>query len=600
MNLFNRVSCAFFIVLFITACGSNGKSKSPAELEKITLLTIQDNMCPYGGSKVETGTDSNSNQILDESEVNDVNYRCVLVLTSDIAPGEVCQLGGTYVKQGTDTNGDSKLDESEIDEEVSICKYNFLEMEEVIAVDSATCEKGGVVLTGGSDLNYNEVLDDDEVTDSQTKCNDNYPPVAVLEASMTSVTNGESVYLDYYSSYDVDDDVCCLGYEVDIIGKPAGSITSVNYDHGAELLKFTPDMSGEFIFQLIVSDNVHEDITTLTITVNPADPADYSNQILDFNISDAEFSDSLNSIVIVPEESDLLWIYNVDTESFSSIDLPLEGRVVSVSPDGLNAVVGHDAWVSYIDLENAEVIETHNIPLDIYDVVLDAKGYAYAVPDQSSDSEMYSLDLASGNFYENNVYSTYYGLKIKYHPDSGYLYGVSYDEFEKYDISEPSSVTTQYAPYNSDYFYNREIWITDDAARVFTGSGQAFYASGDDSEDMSYAGKLDENQFVVGFDSSSELGLIAALEQKKSDDYYYSYDESDMGLWKNVYFYQYDYLQYQSSIEIDPLVFDDRAYFAAGEFVFFDNDNNLWILSEVEGPDSTLSSAIQKVSVDNL
>jgi len=78
-----------------------------------------------------------------------------------------------------------------------------------------------------------------------------------------------------------------------------------------------------------------------------------------FKIKDAEFSSSLNAIVAVSESPNQLHIYRPDTNELVSVNLQVPPFCVSVSPDGHSAVVGHNGWISHVDLDSATALMSH-------------------------------------------------------------------------------------------------------------------------------------------------------------------------------------------------------------------------------------------------
>ncbi|HMG52365.1 MAG TPA: hypothetical protein VK601_02760, partial [Kofleriaceae bacterium] len=78
--------------------------------------------CPYGGTKVQVGIDSDGNGALDPSEVKPggTSYVCndagknSLVLTSAEPSGANCPFGGTRIETGFDANNSSALDPAEV------------------------------------------------------------------------------------------------------------------------------------------------------------------------------------------------------------------------------------------------------------------------------------------------------------------------------------------------------------------------------------------------------------------------------------------------------------------------------------------------------
>jgi hypothetical protein len=83
--------------------------------------------CSQGGTAVKSGLDSNSNGILDASEVTSITFVCnglpgkdgqngknSLVRLDPEPSGANCAYGGTAVRSGLDINGDRRLDDSEV------------------------------------------------------------------------------------------------------------------------------------------------------------------------------------------------------------------------------------------------------------------------------------------------------------------------------------------------------------------------------------------------------------------------------------------------------------------------------------------------------
>ncbi|MEO8548483.1 MAG: OmcA/MtrC family decaheme c-type cytochrome [Kofleriaceae bacterium] len=76
--------------------------------------------CANGGTRIDVGLDENTNGTLDESEVTSTSYVCngngtnSLVRTTTEAPGSNCPAGGTKIESGLDTNNNGVLDDSEV------------------------------------------------------------------------------------------------------------------------------------------------------------------------------------------------------------------------------------------------------------------------------------------------------------------------------------------------------------------------------------------------------------------------------------------------------------------------------------------------------
>jgi hypothetical protein len=132
---FRLVVCWGVSVAFLlSACGGNGKSKSPAIISPVAHSVVDsapDDACPNGGITVLSGMDRNGNGSLDESEITATQYIChgndgqdgltALVATVAEPAGANCANGGRKVNVGLDANGNSALDTAEITSSSYIC-----------------------------------------------------------------------------------------------------------------------------------------------------------------------------------------------------------------------------------------------------------------------------------------------------------------------------------------------------------------------------------------------------------------------------------------------------------------------------------------------
>jgi hypothetical protein len=143
--------------------------------------------CATGGITVESGIDTNSNGVLDTSEVTSTQYVCngasgasgTAALVTMIAEpaGTNCTSGGEKVSAGLDTNGNGILDASELTTTAYVCNgangTNGLNTLVAIVTEptGASCTYGGIKVTSGLDTNANGTLDSGEVTTTKYVCN---------------------------------------------------------------------------------------------------------------------------------------------------------------------------------------------------------------------------------------------------------------------------------------------------------------------------------------------------------------------------------------------------------------------------------------------
>ncbi|MBD88921.1 MAG: hypothetical protein CL940_01100, partial [Deltaproteobacteria bacterium] len=138
--------------------------------------------CAAGGKKIQTGTDANSNGILDEDEVEDTSYACntapgepgfqSMAKVVSESSGDNCETGSKKIQTGPDSNGNGILDDDEVDYTGYSCNSGTGDGLAKVADEPAgeNCEDGGKVVSWGTDSNFDGSLGDDEVTGSHYAC----------------------------------------------------------------------------------------------------------------------------------------------------------------------------------------------------------------------------------------------------------------------------------------------------------------------------------------------------------------------------------------------------------------------------------------------
>ncbi len=127
------------LVLLFVACsgedGTPGQPGDPGAPGTPALTAINDEPagenCAFGGVQVDAGPDSNGNGTLDADEITSTSYVCngagtnALVETSPEPAGENCPFGGTQIDTGLDTNNNGTLDDAEVDADATsyVCTF---------------------------------------------------------------------------------------------------------------------------------------------------------------------------------------------------------------------------------------------------------------------------------------------------------------------------------------------------------------------------------------------------------------------------------------------------------------------------------------------
>lgn len=140
--------------------------------------------------------------------------------------------------------------------------------------------------------------------------------------------------------------------------------------------------------------------------------------LLNFRPQFADYSNSLDRIIMVSSGPNLLHIFNPATQSGTTVSLPAAPNGISISPDGRFAAVGHNNLISYVNLATATLEKTLLVALNVTSLVLSAE-YVYILPRMSvriADGSI-TNPLASGqqvfpgrlNAAEGAIYSPEYG-----------------------------------------------------------------------------------------------------------------------------------------------------------------------------------------------
>ncbi len=186
------------IWLFLISISSISCTAAPGDgasgynsLVKLTNVPHGDGICPFGGSRIDTGLDTNRSGELEDSEIEDTQYLCLpdvqsepgrdgqdgattLFVSSHEAPGEHCPHGGIALMWGPDRNGDGELTVSEVTGTDYVCngEPGRDALVSVAQEDSGTnCPNGGVAISMGTDLDGDGLLAPAEVTSKAYVCN---------------------------------------------------------------------------------------------------------------------------------------------------------------------------------------------------------------------------------------------------------------------------------------------------------------------------------------------------------------------------------------------------------------------------------------------
>lgn len=323
--------------------------------------------------------------------------------------------------------------------------------------------------------------------------------------------------------------------------------------------------------------------------------------LIDGEVIDAEFDRNSNSMIAVFDFPYQLRKYNMESESEEIVDLNLPPQCVSVSLDGNYAVVGHNAYFSYVNLNSMQLVENFAVTCDAFDIILAPNNWVYVFPEEDQWERIRCVDLSTGSETLHTGSSIYDRTRVKLHPSGDYIYGanngLSPSDFEKYDITNGTAEFLYDSPYHGDYSFGGDIWISDEGTRLFARSRNVFNSSTSQSIDMTYSGELAGEDGVITLDYSSNAGYVYTVF---SDGNYWS---STPGT--EVRKYETNYLAFQGVIPIPGFLIPDGLgggvfYNGLGYFGFFNDagTNYHMLIKAEEGTGSLNNWAIATIVVE--
>ena len=143
-------------------------------------------------------------------------------------------------------------------------------------------------------------------------------------------------------------------------------------------------------------------------------------QIIKTDIVDAEYSKITNKLVYVSENNSLN-LYNPATKNTLSMQLVHMPTCISLSLDGMNAVVGHDGYVTYVDLQSMQIINIFTVSCYAFDIVLGSNKWIYVFPleDQWENIRCIDIDLAYETLHTG--WSIYAKTRAKLYPSGKFI-----------------------------------------------------------------------------------------------------------------------------------------------------------------------------------
>jgi uncharacterized protein (TIGR03437 family) len=324
-----------------------------------------------------------------------------------------------------------------------------------------------------------------------------------------------------------------------------------------------------------------------TFTVNQAgatSPGAIS--LLSFNVVDAAYAKTSDKIVLVGAGPDQLHIFDPAKSTDQAVTLSLAPLSLSVSPDGTHAAVGHDGWVSYVNLQTAQVEKFFQVVTDVSHVLLGGNGYIYLFPARDW-SDIYSLRISDGNVTATNA--IYEGRVPRLHSNGTTMY-LGGNWFSKWDISGGVAKIV-----SSSFGMNTcgNLWVTEDGRRVFTACAKAYTSSDIPSQDLQYNGSLSATNAATWVDESAAQHMTAVLPVTGSGSFSGPITAGDT----QVQIYNDDFLGYQGALSLPQFTAGSGTFAAHGRFVFWNKAGSaLYVVVQADTASGLLGTGIVQLS----
>ncbi|MCM4152411.1 hypothetical protein DHD05_12485 [Arenibacter sp. N53] len=232
-------------------------------------------------------------------------------------------------------------------------------------------------------------------------------------------------------------------------------------------------------------------------------------------VVDAEFDRINDQMIVVSTGPNEIRKIDPLNQSMETLQLNITPTCLSVSQDGNFAVVGHDARVSYIDLNTMQLLNIFDVATDVFDIVLAPNNWAYAFPRSGQWQRIHCVDMTNGTETISTGNQIREGTKAKLHPSGNFIYGsdngVSPSDVEKYDINAGTAHYLYDSPYHGDYSFDGDIWMSDAGDKLFSRSRNIFKLSEDQATDIRYNGQLMGNQKISTLDIHTVANKICAV-----------------------------------------------------------------------------------------
>lgn len=302
-----------------------------------------------------------------------------------------------------------------------------------------------------------------------------------------------------------------------------GNSETINVSINQNVLTPGMEYSGSF---LIVSNSISGGLTSIQVSVAASATIPPEEIIINGNVTDAVNNKERGIILIGTKEPNSLIVYNTFTKTSSTIPLGKTPNCISISEDGLKAVIGFTvASVAYFDINSLTI--TNEFPVDCipYDIVTGGNGWCYITPVTGQWVTMRNLNLNTGELVKGAGLSNLYEKTIiRKVPGKARLVGtrtnLSPTGILIFDISNGKANEVE------SYYHTStgNMWISADGTRLFDSYKNVYMLPEYDGQYHTDAppvfGQVTSAQsLITGYDDCTNTNSFFAIY---ADNYYSS------------------------------------------------------------------------------
>jgi hypothetical protein len=318
---------------------------------------------------------------------------------------------------------------------------------------------------------------------------------------------------------------------------------------------------------------------TLTVTqAGAAAPGTFTQ--LAYNIVDSSYDGAADMIIFAAANPNELHIYNPATQADHVVPLSIPPLCLSVQPGGAYAAVGHQGWVSYVNLQTGAVDRIFTIGTDATYAVLAGNGYLYLFP--NNDDNVYSLQLSTGTETPTSYYES---GPARLYADGQSIYQAGYS-IAKWNISAGEATLDDLSstPGNCG-----NIWLSEDGLSLATACATFYTTSETPATDLQYEGTLSNAANSLVWAAESEA--ISSTAVIPTTNYQSPANDTQVQMYGDAY------LDYAGTLPLPQFTVGGTAYAGHGKFAFWNNaGSSLYIVEQADGTAKLLSS----FAVDNI